>query len=132
MTQASSASTTSRRRLLGQAAITGTAWCAGLTPAALAAVEDPHPEWKRQASALLDRINAGDLDDATVDTLSDELDELRDLIGETPARTREGVIAQLSVELRFLEQEGQSPDELRQAVLLRNAIGTLERLAREG
>lgn len=128
--QAGSSSTTSRRHLLGQFAV-GTA--AGIGSGAFVAdalaAEDPHVAWKVRADELRARINVGDLDDATMGPLCDELWRLHDLIAETPARTREGVIAQVEVARQYLEGSGRTPVEEVQEQALRNALATLERLA---
>lgn len=122
--------TTSRRCLLGQAAVgaAGAVGAASLVADALAA-EDPHVAWRVRADALRARINVGDLDDAAMRVLGDELDGLHDLIAEVPARTLAGAIAQLDVARQYLEGAGRTPVELCQEECLRNAIATLEKLA---
>lgn len=87
---------------------------------------DPHPAWAGrmvELEALADNPQTGD---ATADLLIGEAGNLLDLICETPARTLAGAREQIRHAITLVEGYGFDDREL---VALKNALGTLDRLA---
>ncbi len=98
----------SRRAMLGGsiAAATATAATVGVALAPAPAYADPHPRWLAAALAIEGDLAAilavRDIDEGDPETaLMDEQDELLILIAETPARTREGALAQIRAACRY-------------------------------
>ena len=119
--------TTTRRIALARLA-TGAA-VASVPGAALAAELDPHPEWARQAQAIIDRLNtSGDIPDEESDIWCDRMSRFHDLIIDTPANILAGAREQIA----FVKQSirDNCPSE-REQTALANALATLERLGGE-
>ena len=92
-------------------------------------INDPHPEWARQAQAIIKRLNtSGDIPDEESDIWCDRMSRFHDLIIDTPARTYAGIREQIA----FVKQSirDNCPSE-REQTALANALATLERLAGE-
>ena len=90
----------------------------------LAIMPDQHPEWLRQADAIWNQINVSSMDEDASDALAEEMYALHNRIAQTPAQTREGVMAQLRVALEYVEASGCSTIDCERHAL-RNAIATL-------
>ncbi len=93
-------------------------------------VLDPHPEWWRKATAIRSWINdprAGDREDEETDGPFAESIRMEDLIAETPARTLDGVRAQVALVIHALDEIGSHSDN--DILALKNALATLDRLA---
>ena len=109
---------------LAAAPVVGLPVAAGAT-----GTEDPHVAWAREAEALIDRVNVGDLSEAQVDLMMDRASELQDLIATTPSTTLVGACAQVAFVAESILHN--QPGEVEDAAL-ENALATLERLAEEG
>jgi hypothetical protein len=91
-------------------------------------VVDVHLVWERQAKKL-DAMDLGTADEQTFQAVCAEISHLEDMILSTPARTLEGVMAQIR---RVMTIMAQSDHDEREQHGLRLVLATLTRLRKAG
>lgn len=120
----------SRRGLL---ALAGPAAALAAVPA-LAAPADPHPAWAAEIEALYGRANGTPgITDEELAGHMDRIWELETLVADTPARTLDGVAAQLGMARRVADDSiGAWPVGETVCGALGSALATLDALAGRG
>jgi hypothetical protein len=119
---------TDRRAMLGRLA-TGAA-VAAMPAAALAGEPDPHLAWFAEWKTLLAWCNTPGVTggrDLAEFSQWHRVEELEDLIEETPATSMAGACAQLALVHYMLTEVGSHNED--DVTALQNALATLERLA---